>query len=861
MGRILLVCLCLIPSWLRADSLWAPASSNWRAGERDGSGRSAGPDWDHLLSQEWYGDFSFSGAVNPRPQAAVVFRHAGRSEGYALVLDARSSRVLLREDHLAESRNVLDAHLRGLAPGSPVKFRLEARNDSVTIALQTEGGGETRLTFADLKVPEGRIGFGVQQGEVSFAGAAFSGTTASQFKTYALHCNYKLAEKVSKEPVWQYLDAVGSSLLTRYQRQYRTVTEFEARRKDAVVSLRRSVGLDPWPERNPLNARITGTVERNDFRIEKIVFESQPGFLVNALLYVPKKSPLPAPAVLSTIGHWGENGFFLWMEQARCIGLARKGYVVLTYDPIGQGERKWLGNGNHDTLRRKIVLSGMEVSGLMFWDSIRALDYLVSRPEVDASRIGVTGVSGGGFNTMYTSVLDERVKAAVPNGFATSLEALIKRGSAGCCAYVPNLARYAEFEDIYSFIAPKKMLLLGGQMDVLSDRILPVFEAARSAYQLYGQERGVSYFIDRDAGHAYTKPMRLAMYRWFNKWLKGVDDPAAAFEPDDPENGLISRESGSLTVLPSGERGKDVIDLQREYLKRNQVKYEPPANTEQAGVFQNTVRKHLLELMGDLEPAKPPVVASDDRQTGPASVRRMILKTERDLPVGVSVHHPIDAGKSEGLILYFSMEERYPTSDVKIPEMVSRLTGRGFTVAVPEVRGTGATRAADANSVALFSMALGKHLFSTRIYDLARVADYLLAQPQYRSLRLILWGEGMREGAMALYLAAIDPRFQTVVSSHGLVSYQDIVDKDGLPDFDYYVPGILRYADLPHMAGAVAPRQVIVSAPVDINGKVVPPETTEESYRIAAAVYRAMGRPEQFSVVRQLDLIGALNAR
>jgi len=83
----------------------------------------------------------------------------------------------------------------------------------------------------------------------------------------------------------------------------------------------------------------------------------------------------------------GDEDFFLWSEQGRAIGLVRKGYVVLTYDPIGQGERKWLGNGNHDTLRRKIILSGMEVSGLMFWDSIRAIDYLSSRPEVGSNGI------------------------------------------------------------------------------------------------------------------------------------------------------------------------------------------------------------------------------------------------------------------------------------------------------------------------------------------------------------------------------------------------------------------------------------------------------------------------------------------
>jgi len=215
-------------------------------------------------------------------------------------------------------------------------------------------------------------------------------------------------------------------------------------------------------------------VDRPDYRIEKVIFESQPGFMVDALLYVPKKAKLPAPGVLSTIGHYGDEGFFIWSEQARCIGLARKGYVVLTYDPISQGERKWLGNGVHDALRKRYLVAGVDVSGLMFWDSIRAIDYMTSRHEVDPQRISVTGVSGGGFNALYTAVLDERVKAVAPAGFATTMEALIKRGNAGCCAYMPGLTTYAEMEDVYALIAPRKMLVMGGYMDILADRILPI---------------------------------------------------------------------------------------------------------------------------------------------------------------------------------------------------------------------------------------------------------------------------------------------------------------------------------------------------------------------------------------------------
>jgi hypothetical protein len=198
-----------------------------------------------------------------------------------------------------------------------------------------------------------------------------------------------LRPDVAHEVLWRYLDSVVSSTNTRYPTSFKSVKEFEAYRNAAIPQLRRSLGLDPWPERTPLNARVVGTVERDDFRIEKIVFESQPGFVVDALLYIPKKATLPVPGILGPIGHHGENDFFIWSEQTRCIGLARKGYVVLTYDPSAQGERTWLRAGNnlvsaHDTIRRQVILGGLEASGLMIWDSIRAIDYLCSRTEVDA---------------------------------------------------------------------------------------------------------------------------------------------------------------------------------------------------------------------------------------------------------------------------------------------------------------------------------------------------------------------------------------------------------------------------------------------------------------------------------------------
>lgn len=675
---------------------------------------------------------------------------------------------------------------------------------------------------------------------------------------YAFHGHYELPEEKAQQPFWRYVKAVASSEKKHFPTHFASVHEFKKYKCEAITKLQGSLGLDPFPERTPLNPRVVGIVDRGNYRIEKVIFESQPGFLVDALLYLPQVIKFPVPGILSPIGHYGDEGFFIWSEQGRCIGLAKKGFAVLTYDPISQGERKWLGNGDHDTLRRKLILGGMEASGLMFWDSIRAIDYLVSREEVDPDRIGVTGVSGGGFNALYTAVLDERVKAVAPAGFGTTLEALVNRGTAGCCAYLPNLNLYADMQNIYSLLAPRPLLILGGYNDFLSDRVLPIYESAKKVYELYDANQHFRYYLDPEAGHTYSKPMRMAMFQWFNRWLAGNENPAAAREPDDPEDALISRDSGLLKIFADGGRGRDADDLLKDHLRRRKIKYELPENPGAALTVQIQIKQRLLELLGDIPANEPLAIVKDDGIADPNSVRNVVLEVEGYLPIPITVHHPDDKKEGGTLIIYLSMEDHDPSSELSSQKMTEKLQAAGFVVAVPKVRGTGPTAVEDLNSISLYCMALGKHLFATRIYDLQRVMDFLLAQPQYHALRIVVWGEGAREGLMALYLAAIDTRVQVAVSSHGLVTYENVVEGDGVVDFDYYVPGVLRYADVPQIIAAICPRRVMISAPVDFNRNVISDERIEKAYTWAADVYRVLGHASDLAIVDPSDLISSL---
>src|SRR6185369_11919504 len=215
----------------------------------------------------------------------------------------------------------------------------------------------------------------------------------------------------------------------------RTMADLMARQQYWRERMRSYLG--EMPERTPLNARVVGTLDRGDFRVEKIIFESRPGFYVTANLYLPARGTAPFPAILFPLGH--ERGAKAHQAWQRCLaGLARRGFVALAWDPIGQGERiqmydeDWhdskvqASTVEHTIIGTQCLLTGTHIAQYTIWDGIRALDFLLSRPEVDAKRVGCTGNSGGGTHTAYLSALDDRIHVAAPSCYITSWRRMLE---------------------------------------------------------------------------------------------------------------------------------------------------------------------------------------------------------------------------------------------------------------------------------------------------------------------------------------------------------------------------------------------------------------------------------------------------
>jgi len=289
-----------------------------------------------------------------------------------------------------------------------------------------------------------------------------------------------------------------------------TRAEHEARVPADRAELMRALGLAPLPPRTPLNARVTGVLPRDGYRVEKLVYESRPGFHVTAHLYVPEDGAAgPRPVIVNPHGHW-QHKKAEPVVQARAIAQAQAGYLAIVVDSPGHSfegaapiERRW--QGPHGDWALALSVGG--VTGVYVWDLIRALDYLETRPEADLTRVGITGASGGGLATVYAFAAEPRFRCAVPVVYASSLEV---NPNNGClCNHVPGTLQIGDRSDLLAIRAPAPVLVLGANED-------PEFppagtrrtgEKIRAIWELHDAGADARWMVF-DSRHDYHRPIR-----------------------------------------------------------------------------------------------------------------------------------------------------------------------------------------------------------------------------------------------------------------------------------------------------------------------------------------------------------------
>lgn len=584
--------------------------------------------------------------------------------------------------------------------------------------------------------------------------------------------------------------------------------------RDVQAKIQKSFG--PWPEKTPLNARITGTVERDGYRVENLIFESRPGFLVTANLYVPK-GPFPRPGVVGTCGH-SANGKAAEAYQSFAQGLCRLGYVVLIYDPIGQGERlqypdeklkSRIGVGVREHLHggNQQFLVGEFLGSWRAWDGIRALDYLLTRKEVDPKRVGVTGNSGGGTMTTWLCGVEMRWSMAAPSCFVTTFRRNLENELPADTEQCPPraLALGLDHSDFLAAQAPKPVIILAKEKDYFDARgSETAFQRLRALYRLLGAESDVDLFVG-PTEHGYTQENREAMYRWFNRATRisnATAEPALTIEKDET---LYAAPQGQVVTLQS----RTVFDFTRE-------KSLTLARQRPAAMPGPALRKALTEVLR-LDAAESP--APEYRILRPWKGRGFpkrywttyAVQTEPGIEAIVyrlsdASHQSRPPRDVSRAILYIS----HQSSDVELREdpMLKELIQADPEAAffACDVRGIGESKPATCGEnsyhdsygndyfYAIHSIMLDRPYPGQRTQDVLRVIDWLKAAG-HTEIHLVAAGWGAIPGAFAAVLA--EPVKQ-VTLKHALTSYSAVAETELYAwPLSALVPGVLEKFDLP----------------------------------------------------------------
>jgi dienelactone hydrolase len=578
----------------------------------------------------------------------------------------------------------------------------------------------------------------------------------------------------------------------------RTLDEWQARRPRLQREFLDMLGLWPMPEKTLLRPVITGTLERDDFVIEKLHFQSRPGLYVTANLYRPKKVEAKLPAVVFFMGHYnrGRNGHKAFMQD-HGMWFARNGYVCIILDTIERSELPGLSHlGLHRNNNWWWQSAGFTPAGIETWNGIRAIDYLVSRPEVDPERIAATGLSGGGTMTFFVSAVDDRVRCAVPASGFTDVESNVVNHmqSIHCDCQLPHNIYRWDFTTLGALIAPRPMLFVNSHDDLgfpmaANRRIYARF---REAYELHGKPEMLDEFVSHGprGSHSYLPDSRVAIFRWINKHLKHDSDPVKDVNDERfPEE--------QLRVFPEDKDfPPDAINLKIDetFVPRADVKL--PA----AGGFDAWKKNLLAELRAKPFRSLPERVPISDRAIRPGlwqfkELLREDLPQTRTTEIGINValqFRELDsqAEPREKTVTLLVLDDE---DDFGVPAWAKDLVGTEGPLVVLAPRGVGPgryTKQSPPNFVERAHVLLGRTIDQGRVWDIAATAHWLERKPGVRVV-----GRG-QAGVLAAYAALFEPAITELVVVRPTSSH-----KEG-PHFLH----VLRVLDIPDALGMLAPR-------------------------------------------------------
>ncbi len=593
-----------------------------------------------------------------------------------------------------------------------------------------------------------------------------------------------------------------------------TPEAWRRRRARILDAVRRHAGLGPDPA--PLDPRIHRTVRRPGYEVRALTYQSRPGMRVTANLYLPD-GPGPFPGVLSVHGHWPQGKIADRVQQRGHL-LAAAGFAVLAVDAFGAGERgttpgvyEYHGAG----LGGALMDLGEPLLGMQVFDNRRGLDLLASLPGVAADRLGVTGASGGGNQTLWLAALDPRVKAAVPVVSVGTFESYVTRSNC-ICEVLPDGLTFMEESDALGLAAPNAVLVLNALRDsnptfAVSAMIRSV-RAARRIFALYGAEAKLDYQAF-DTPHGYWPEMHRAMLGWFRRWLKGEGDGRPCALPE-----YRTLPEADCLCFPDKRRPASVVSIAAYYRRR--ARALAAGHTAGRVPLQASAQRRrlqaLLRVPAGADPAPAleigaaPLAGTESRPGG--ELRKAMVESEPGVYLPAIVLAPPRAARRAAatLILHPQGKGAFCHSAA-----VLKAVAGGRLLALADLRGTGETAydadrgSAPFHDVSRACLWLGRTLLGDWTRDILALAGWLGAR-----VDVLAYGE---TGLAALCAAALGRRIRSVTAVGLLASY--VWDCPApRASMALHVPGILRWGDVSRMA-ALAACPVTVLNPATAGGR------------------------------------------
>jgi len=582
----------------------------------------------------------------------------------------------------------------------------------------------------------------------------------------------------------------------------------------------------PFPERTPLNPRITGRIEHVDYRVEKILLESRPNFYVSGNLYLPISFEGPRPAVLNVIGHYA-NGKAAEHVQRRSISQAKKGFVAFTIDGLGQGERQIfeytsdfkkrplasnMPGGVHKTIGLQAFLSGTHSFNLMAWDTIRAIDYLVGRPEVNADEIAITGTSGGGMMSTYILPFEERIKVAIPacNPNTYSYHVHLPAGSDHENVFFGCFAASIDMRGDPLFTHAPKPLLINATSD---DHLNPprgtweLDSWLNKAYAALGAQ-GKFKTSMLDGPHGYRKEQREVSTAWLLEWMgEDASDYLEEEFPIEKEEDLWCAPNGDVYKLPNSIEPQEIIV---EYFQNHKPVWGKIKNATDLRKLQTKLRPMINRTLA-IDASVAPVIFDsqsarvvDDKKLIPVTLRPeqgillpgILIENAATYPNPKiedpsKIHRIWQRKENSRFDPWTETKQSYSTGPVILylndlgkqeildeTDIVDTLLKAGIRILAIDLRGTGET--APGRESWHWDYLIGRPIFGQRVKDICSIVKWI-QRPELMASDIYIWANGV-SSLQATFAANQSDAISGLILENPLISFESAVSSR-LPEY------------------------------------------------------------------------------